>query len=1334
MADYKIVDAEKLDSDLTSVANAIRRKSGTTAKMEFPEGFEEAVENIQSGGSGIDTSDATATADQIREGKTAYVKGEKITGTMGSLATTTITPGTTAQTITNKYIDGTLTIKGDSNLKSENIKKGISIFGVLGTLAASSGGTVEIGEGIEVESLSEAHYWTKTGMVGGTITETYQRNGTTIGYMNETVQYADEVTLEGNSLVLVNPSDYIVTSDDDVAEEVLVGKYISDALSNFYRIPSDAAIIYNATTQYTSAFLRVTTVYKLSVNPGTEEQFSIIVSGDRNAYPDNGEQDGFTYVYQGVVSESDLPEVDQATPTISVDANGLITASATQEAGKVAAGTKSATKQLTTQAAQTITPGTSAKTIASGKYLTGTQTIEGDSNLKAENIKKGVSIFGVDGSHECEGGVSLPELSNPGTASDVASGKELIDQDGNVVTGTVKEVASGSTNTSTGADVAFFKATDYTDPFFRFTVKQVGDALLRAGSTIALSADPSKFGTATAADVAEGKTFTSENGVMVRGTHVCESEGGIDTSDATATADQILKNKTAYARGEKLIGTIESLATTTITPGTTAQTIAKKYIDGTLTIKGDSNLKAENIKEGVRIFDVLGTLASSSGGTVEIGEGIEVESLSEAHYWTKTGMVGGTINETYQSNGTTIGYMNETVQYADEVTLEGNSLVLVNPSDYIVTSDDGAAEGVLVGKYFRKSTTIPSFYRIPSDARIIYQAPNQYIGAFLRVTTVYELSVTPGTEEQFSIIVSGDRNAYPDNGEQDGFTYVYQGVVSESDLPEVEQATPTISVDENGLITASATQEAGQVAAGTKSATKQLTTQAAQTITPGTSAKTIASGKYLTGTQTIEGDSNLKAENIKKGVSIFGVDGSHECEGGVSLPELSNPGTASDMASGKELIDQDGNVVTGTLYEYTENTTEVSGHENLEVLEKDLDDNGELVPHLQLRGQVTGTGVLRKNAWVKVATPLTNLGDATAEDVAAGKTFTSAAGLTVTGTHECEGGVELPELGDTAAQPTDIVVGKVLYDDKGNPVTGTLYESDSIDEALFATRDFTFGGTPGGTTFSVKGAYGTDSTTGIVVRNGAGLGVRNAPTDFFGDAMPGDVAKGKKFTSAAGLLVEGTHECGAGLDTSDATATAGDIRKGYTAYVNGAKVTGTIESQSAQTITPGTADKSIPAGKYLSGMQIIKGDSNLKAENIKKGVSIFGVSGSLEESSGTQIPDGAIVVQIVKGEEASTQIGSGYSLSVSYADAVEINDSIALAFVGTAKTLSNISATTDFSPLMGKYVRTGGSYGSTGGTIYYIPDDATFTVGGQSMSKTLTCDKAQLVSLQKVII
>ena len=92
-----------------------------------------------------------------------------------------------------------------------------------------------------------------------------------------------------------------------------------------------------------------------------------------------------------------VANANQATPSISVNSSGLITARSTQSEGYVAAGTTSTTKQLTTKAAATITPSTTDQTIASGKYLTGAQTIKGDANLVAENIKAGVSIFGVTG-------------------------------------------------------------------------------------------------------------------------------------------------------------------------------------------------------------------------------------------------------------------------------------------------------------------------------------------------------------------------------------------------------------------------------------------------------------------------------------------------------------------------------------------------------------------------------------------------------------------------------------------------------------------------------------------------------------------------------------------------------------------------------------------------------------------------------------------------------------------------------------------------------------------------------------------------------------------------
>ena len=51
MAVDKLVDSTQLDSDLTSVANAIRTKGGTSGSLAFPAGFVSAIEAISGGGS-----------------------------------------------------------------------------------------------------------------------------------------------------------------------------------------------------------------------------------------------------------------------------------------------------------------------------------------------------------------------------------------------------------------------------------------------------------------------------------------------------------------------------------------------------------------------------------------------------------------------------------------------------------------------------------------------------------------------------------------------------------------------------------------------------------------------------------------------------------------------------------------------------------------------------------------------------------------------------------------------------------------------------------------------------------------------------------------------------------------------------------------------------------------------------------------------------------------------------------------------------------------------------------------------------------------------------------
>jgi len=86
------------------------------------------------------------------------------------------------------------------------------------------------------------------------------------------------------------------------------------------------------------------------------------------------------------------------------------------------------------------------------------------------------------------------------------------------------------------------------------------------------------------------------------------------------------------------------------------------------------------------------------------------------------------------------------------------------------------------------------------------------------------------------------------------------------------------------------------------------------------------------------------------------------------------------------------------------------------------------------------------------------------------------------------------------------------------------------------------------------------------------------------------------------------------VDTSPGTAAAADILSGKIAFVDGAQRTGTMTNRGAYNITPGASNIAIPAG-YHSGSGVVYGDADLVAGNIKSGVNIFGVAGSLVPTS-----------------------------------------------------------------------------------------------------------------------
>lgn len=243
----------------------------------------------------------------------------------------------------------------------------------------------------------------------------------------------------------------------------------------------------------------------------------------------------------------------------------------------------------------------------------------------------------------------------------------------------------------------------------------------------------------------------------------------------------------------------------------------------------------------------------------------------------------------------------------------------------------------------------------------------------------------------------------------------------------------------------------------------------------------------------------------------------------------------------------------------------------------------------------------------------------------------NAAGEEVIGTHQCQAGI------GTGAYVWTSYDVKEEWNYTTKRLTSTSFP-DGYDSTTYVgwtiTDDGYFelnkGTTSGDTYYLPKDSVGRKAKK--ILRKGrysvinpyTVMTVKDAPDTVKGDNLLGYISADAE--DAYPLKGVQDNKYYIRISGSDADVTAGKMLSGIVGYTNNGKVTGSIQSQAAQTITPGASDKTIASGKYLSGTQTIKGDANLLAENIKNGVSIFGVVGSFAggSSGGSKTAQGTV--------------------------------------------------------------------------------------------------------------
>lgn len=422
----------------------------------------------------------------------------------------------------------------------------------------------------------------------------------------------------------------------------------------------------------------------------------------------------------------------------------------------------------------------------------------------------------------------------------------------------------------------------------------------------------------------------------------------------------------------------------------------------------------------------------------------------------------------------------------------------------------------------------------------------------------------------------------------------YPSAVSKA-VTTTTHPNPTAAITSStGIVTASHTQGTGYVTGGTTTGTTNLTTQAATTYNTSTADQTITSYRWLTGNQTIKSvtTSNLTAANIAEGVVVKVGDANNASR----ITQVT--GTHSGATSYTATISGTGNssycyvTYSGTKYYSNNGTFTYKAGDTLTIY---------------CRGnnvKVNGDSVTLSSYSYTYTLPVGDItinlsySSSTSNSIAIYGLVQPTDTLTISaaGTHNTYKYSAATVAAGSAFPPAvTITTNPTIGVNTSGVVTATYTGSSSITPTVNA----------GYVTAGTAGAISTTGTSTYQLTS-------KAAATYYPSTADQTIASQRWLVGNQTIKSVTTSNLTAANIKSGTVVKVGDVNNASRIT----QVTGTYAPTiSSVTVTPTSTTQTFNASGVDGYKPVtVNGDSNLKAENIADGVSIFGVTGTYTDA------------------------------------------------------------------------------------------------------------------------